>query len=70
MSKETNPSYRAYLIRCWRDRSGSDEEHPWRFSVEEILSERRRRGFGSLEALVAFLQAEFACSPGESMDAL
>lgn len=68
MSDEISRSYRAYLIRCWQDRSGFDEEPSWRFSVEEILPERRRRGFGNLEALVAFLQAELARRPGESRD--
>ena len=70
MSKEASSSYHAYLIRCWRDKSGSDEEHPWRFSVEEILPERRRKGFSRLEALFAFLQAELACSSDESTDEL
>ncbi len=70
MTQETSPSYRAYLVRCWRDKSSSDKERPWHFSVEEVLHERRRRGFGSLEALFAFLQAELACSPDESTDEL
>jgi hypothetical protein len=30
---------------------------PRRFAVEEVFGERRRQGFGSLEALVAFLRA-------------
>jgi hypothetical protein len=70
MTQEQSPSYRAYLMRCWRDKSSSDEEHPWRFSVEEVLHERRRKGFSNLEALFAFLQAELACSPDESTDEL
>ena len=70
MPQETSPSYRAYLVRCWRDRSSSDEEHPWRFSVEEVLHERRRKGFSNLEALFAFLQAELACSSDGSTDEL
>jgi len=70
MSNETSPSHRAYLIRCWRDKSSYDEEHPWRFSVEEILPRRRRTGFGDLEALIEFLRAELACGPNESTDEL
>jgi hypothetical protein len=68
MTKETSPSYRAYLVRCWRDKSSSDEERPWHFSVEEVLHERRRKGFSRLEALFAFLQAELARDPVESSD--
>jgi hypothetical protein len=68
MTQETSPSYRAYLVRCWRDKSSSDEERPWRFSVEEVLHERRRKAFSSPEALFAFLQAELACSPSEPSD--
>ena len=68
MSKETSPSYRAYLVRCWRDKSTSDEERPWRFSVEEILHERRRKAFKSLEELIAFLRDELACNRDGSID--
>ena len=70
MTQETSPSYRAYLVRCWRDKSSPDEEHPWRFLVEEVLHERRQKGFGRLEALFAFLQAELARNSGESSDKL
>jgi len=56
--------------------AASGKEPLWRFSVEEILPssppagsgqrklkalpERRRKGFSSLEALIAFLRAELA----------
>ena len=63
-------SYRAYLVRCWRDKSASGEDCPWRFSVEEVLHERRRKAFASLDALFAFLQAELAHNSGESSDEL
>lgn len=50
---------RAYLLRCWRERRGmATWESLWRFSVEEVFGERRRRGFHSLEALVAFIRGE------------
>jgi hypothetical protein len=32
----------------------------WRFSVEEILHKRCRRGFDDLEAFIAFMRAELA----------
>lgn len=59
-------SYRAYLLRCWREQDATFGECPqWRFSVEEVLHERRRKGFASLEALLAFLRAELAGGEGE-----
>jgi hypothetical protein len=58
MTRESPPN-RAYLLRCWREGKATPDGKPrWRFSVEEVLHERHRRGFGSLEALVAFLRAE------------
>jgi hypothetical protein len=51
--------YRAYLLRCWQEGDGGAYEgRLWRFAVEEISGERRRRGFGSFQALVAFLKGE------------
>jgi hypothetical protein len=59
MRKETDRPYRAYLVRCWQEGEPScDEGHRWRFSVEEVLHERRQRGFSGLEALLAFLRTE------------
>ena len=50
---------RAYLLRCWREkRAEIAEGSVWRFSVEEVFGERRRRGFPSLEALFAFIRGE------------
>jgi hypothetical protein len=68
--KEILLSYRAYLVRCWRDKSSSDEDCPWRFSVEEVLHERRRKAFASLNALFAFLQGELISKPDKSTDEL
>lgn len=51
--------YHAYLLRCWREKeTTADEKARWRFCVEEVLQKRPRQGFDSLDALVAFLQAE------------
>jgi len=59
MRKERNEPYRAYLLRCWQEGDAvTDQEPLWRFSVEDVFGERRRQGFGSLEALVAFLRVE------------
>jgi len=59
MQEEKNQPYRAYLLRCWQEgKAPPGEVSLWRFSVEEILRERRQKGFGNLGALFAFLQAE------------
>jgi hypothetical protein len=61
MHREKNHPYRAYLLRCWRETEAApDQETCWRFSVEEILGERHRKGFSSLRALIAFLRTELA----------
>jgi hypothetical protein len=61
MHREKNYPYRAYLLRCWRETEAAPgQEPPWRFSVEEILGERRRKGFSNLRALITFLQTELA----------
>jgi P pilus assembly chaperone PapD len=67
--REKSHPYRAYLLRCWREgEAASDREPLWRFSVEEILPERRRKGFNNLEALIAFLRAELEGSEDEPSD--
>ena len=81
---EKSHPYRAYLLRCWRERGAAGKEPLWRFSVEEILPfdpsagsgqrklrtlhERRRKGFSSLEALVAFIRSELAIGEEELFD--
>ena len=66
MAKKTSPD-RAYLIRCWQEGDAASGGVPrWRFSVEEVLRERRRQGYADLEALIAFLRAELGdgnCEP-------
>ncbi len=67
MPEEKAEAYRAYLLRCWREGEVSGGEGPtWRFSVEEVLGERRRWGFGRLEEVMAFLQSDLA--EGEGWD--
>ena len=55
---------RAYLLRCWWERTTLGPL--WRFSVEEVSGERRRRGFRSLEALVAFIRGELRAVEADS----
>jgi hypothetical protein len=47
--------YRSYLLRIWR---GGDAATPvWRLLIEDVRS-HERRGFSSLEQLLAFLQEQ------------
>jgi hypothetical protein len=54
------PCYRSYLLTCWGKQS-QDPFEPvvWRFRLEDPHT-GRRRGFASLDALVAALQREMA----------
>jgi hypothetical protein len=63
--------YQAYLLRCWREEQAAPDGKPgWRFSVEEVLHERRQRGFTSLESVLGYLQAELAAGRVGSADSL
>ncbi len=56
---ETSP-LRAYLLRFWKVSSANPQHAPtWRFSLEDPHS-GEKFGFADLEALLAFLQAQFA----------
>jgi len=50
------PHYGAFLLRYWEER-GQKTQHDtvWRFSLEDAHT-GRRRGFASLEQMIAFLQ--------------
>ncbi len=47
-------SDQAYLLRCWQ------ENGHWRFSLETVGPQRERRGFRSLEDLVAYLRSQLS----------
>ena len=59
------PRYRSYLLAFWEER-GLDSQGlaVWRFSLEDPRT-GQRRGFASLEALVAVLKHEIT---GKQMD--
>ena len=60
------PSDRAYLIRCWQERDvASPGTVRWRFSVEEVLHERNRRGFADLASLLDYLRTELGSESEE-----
>jgi hypothetical protein len=51
-------AYRTFLLRWWHEEgSPATERSAWRFSLEEV-GQPPRHGFGSLQALTAFLDAE------------
>jgi hypothetical protein len=59
------PSYHIYLLRCWQERSTEAAERiqVWRFSLEDPRT-GGRRGFASLDALLASLQDDLAETTG------
>ena len=59
MAKEM-ASNRTYLIRCWQVINETGLVWVWRFSIEEVLLERKRWGFNDLDTLLAFLREEFS----------
>jgi hypothetical protein len=68
MAKDSSPD-RAYLIRCWQERTSAPGDVPrWRYSVEEVLHERRRRGFRDLGSLISFLRTELGSTQDQSID--
>jgi hypothetical protein len=54
---EETPNYHAYLLRLWK--AGADAEGPWRASLESPVT-GERRGFATLPALFAYLEAKVA----------
>jgi len=52
------PRYQVFLLRCWEERSERPESAAWRFSLQDPGT-GLRRGFASLEALLAFLTNQF-----------
>lgn len=55
----TPKTYQSYLLRLWQEVNADQDDEPqgqWRCSLEEIGGSQRRRGFGSLEALMRFLE--------------
>jgi len=59
MHDEEKGPYRAYLLRCWKEGESTPGQEPrWRFSIEGVLHKRRRRAFGSVQDLAAFLESE------------
>jgi hypothetical protein len=62
------PRYRSYVLIFWEERS-RDPYTPavWRFSLQDPRT-GRRRGFASLEQVMAFLRTELVSSQDEMPD--
>ena len=55
--------YRAFLLRCWQEAGAGPGGVPaWRFALMQPGDEGTRRGFASLDELVAFLRKELAAT--------
>ena len=52
---ETQPRYRAFLLRLWQERSG--KQWVWRASLEDPHT-HVRKGFADLDQLCVFLKAQ------------
>jgi hypothetical protein len=57
MDVEKSLAVRAYLLRCWQEGTAG-QDIVWRYSLKEVLDERRQRGFASLEEIFDFLAAQ------------
>ena len=59
-SAPAGPTYRAFLLRCWREAgAGPNGQATWRFRLVEPGDGEAERGFAGLEALLAYLRREF-----------
>ena len=56
---ESGENYRAFLLRCWQEAAAGQVGEPgWRFMLVEAGDEAGKRGFTSLDELVAYLKDE------------
>ena len=62
---EDRDNYAAYLLRLWR--SGSEEGTEWRASLEDAHT-GEMRGFGTADALIAFLMERMRRSDSRDAD--
>ena len=55
--------YRAFVLRWWPEAQTTPEEPAvWRFTLEKVGPPHTRRAFGTIEALMAFVQTEWQSS--------
>ena len=65
MSEKDQSQYRAYLLRCWQERTDNEGQLDWRFALISLTEIQTRHGFGSLAVLVDFLQDELSAIRGK-----
>jgi hypothetical protein len=62
------PRYRTYLLTLWEERGREKSAHVvWRFRLEDPRT-GKRRGFATVEGLVAALEEEMSEARGTSPD--
>ena len=62
------PRYRSYVLTIWEERGGDpDALVVWRFSLQDPRT-GQRRGFASLEKVMAFLRTELLSNRDEPPD--
>ena len=62
------PRYRSYLLSFWEERSQNpDTPVVWRFSLEDPHT-GQRRGFASIEKVMAFLRTELVSNRDKPPD--
>jgi len=53
--------YRAFLLRCWKEADAGPATKPaWRFTLVQMGEGQTKRGFSSLEQLVAYLDEQLS----------
>ena len=62
--KESGQNYRTFLLRCWQEADASPAgQAAWRFTLVQLGQEETKKGFASLEELVAYLRSELDVAP-------
>ncbi len=62
--------WRSFVLRCWQDGEGETGQPPaWRYVIQEVGPAEQRRAFGSLAALLLFLQTELSATDTDQIEA-
>jgi hypothetical protein len=62
MEQPNERLYRVFVLRWWSEAGIHTGQPVWRFSLEEVGPPHTRRAFGTVEAIMAFLQNEWRSS--------
>ena len=71
MARHDNPPpYYAFLLRCWQERSQSNQQlDQWRFSLEDPRS-GARRGFATLDAVLVTVREALLAEEADEQQGL